>query len=132
MAGAQPRTSCRSLFKQLEILCVPYQYIHSLLNFVINNQEFFFRINTCVHNINTRNKHLLHSPNGNLSCFQKSTFYAGIKIFNGLPPSVTILKNDKAKFKAALRKYLLIHSFYSIDEFLCVKMIYNTVFVIYF
>jgi len=44
------------------------------------------------------------------SCFQKSTFYAGIKIFNSLPPSVTILKNDKAKFKAAFRKYtLLLH-----------------------
>jgi hypothetical protein len=26
MAGAQPRTSCRSLFKQLEVLPVPYQY----------------------------------------------------------------------------------------------------------
>jgi hypothetical protein len=38
------------------------------------------------------------------SCFQKSTFYAGIKIFN----SVTILKNDKAKFQAALRKYMLL------------------------
>jgi hypothetical protein len=32
-----------------------------------------------------------------MSCFQKSIFYAGIKIFNNLPPSVTILKNDKAK-----------------------------------
>jgi len=27
MAGAQPRTSCRSLFKQLEILPVSFQYI---------------------------------------------------------------------------------------------------------
>jgi len=29
---------------------------------------------------------------------------AGIKIFYSLPHSVTVLKNDKAKFKAALRK----------------------------
>jgi len=43
--------------------------------------------------------------------FQKSTFYAGIKIVNSLPPSVTILKNDKAKFKVALRKYLHALSF---------------------
>jgi hypothetical protein len=34
---------------------------------------------------------------------KKRAFYVGIKIFNRLPPSVTILKNDKAKFKAALR-----------------------------
>jgi hypothetical protein len=32
---------------------------------------------------------------------KKGTFYAGIKNFNTLPPSVTILENDKAKFKAA-------------------------------
>ena len=33
--------------------------------------------------------------------FKKHTFYAGIKIFNCLPPSLTILKSDKVKFKAA-------------------------------
>jgi hypothetical protein len=38
--------------------------------------------------------------------FLKNTFYAAIKIFSRLPPSVTLLKNDTAKFKAALRKYL--------------------------
>jgi len=38
--------------------------------------------------------------------FQKSTFYASIKMFNSSSPTVTILKYDKAKFKAALRKYL--------------------------
>jgi len=35
-------------------------------------------------------------------------------------------KNEKAQFKAALRKYLNMHSFYSVDDFLCVKIIYNT------
>ena len=38
--------------------------------------------------------------------FEKSTFFAGIKIFNSLPTSMTILKNDKANFKAGLRRYL--------------------------
>jgi hypothetical protein len=33
VAGAQPRTSCRGIFKQFEILPVPCQYIHSLMNF---------------------------------------------------------------------------------------------------
>jgi len=30
---------------------------------------------------------------------------------------VTILKNDKAKFKAPYRKYLHTHSFYPVDKF---------------
>jgi len=45
----------------------------------------------------------------------------------GSPPRVTIFENDKAKFKAALRKYLNTHCFYSVDEFLCVEMVCNTV-----
>jgi hypothetical protein len=118
MAGAQPNTSCISLFKQLEILRVPYQYVLSLLNFIINNQEIF-QTNSSIHNINTRNKHHLHSPNGNLSPPppQKSTLSAGIKIFNSLPLNVTILRDDKAKFKAGFRKYLHTHFSYSVDEF---------------
>jgi hypothetical protein len=38
MAGAQPRTSCRNLFKQLQILPVPCQYILSLMNFIVSDQ----------------------------------------------------------------------------------------------
>ena len=115
MAGAQSGTTCRSLFKKLEILPVPCQYILSLINFIINNQEIF-QTNSSIHNINIRNKHHLHRANAHLSCFQNSTFYVGIKIFNILPSNVTILKVRQGKCKAALRKCLT-HSFYSVDEF---------------
>jgi IS1 family transposase len=79
MAGAQPRTSCKSLLKQLEILSLSCQYLFSLSNFIINIQEIF-QTNLSIHNIKTRNKHHLHRPNDKLSCFQKRMFYAGIKI----------------------------------------------------
>ena len=89
------------------------------MNFITNNQEIF-RTSSSIPNNNTRNKHQLHKPNANLSCFQKSTFYVAIKIFNSLPPSVTILQKDNAKFKAALKKYLKTHCFYCVDElFVC-------------
>ena len=80
MAGAQCRTSRRSLFRQSEILTVPSQYILSFISFIINIHEIF-QTNSSIHNINTSNKHHLHRPSTNQSCFQKSTFYAGIKIF---------------------------------------------------
>ena len=87
------------------------------MNFIINNENIFS--NSSIHNI-TRSKHHFYRLNANLSYFQKSIFYGGIKIFKSIPSSVTILKNDKAKFKAALRKYLHMHSFYSVDEiFMC-------------
>jgi hypothetical protein len=87
------------------------------MNVFINNQDNF-QTNPLVHSINTRNKHHLHRPIANLSCFQKSAFYSGIRIFNSLPRSLTNLKNEKAQFKVALRRYLNAHSFYSVDEFL--------------
>jgi len=37
--GVQLRSSCRSLYQQLEILPVKCQYILSLINFITNNQE---------------------------------------------------------------------------------------------
>jgi len=57
--------------------------------------------------------------------FKKSTFCAGIKLFS----SVTILKNDKTKFKAALRKYLRTHCVYCVDVLCClwVEMVCSTV-----
>ena len=66
------------------------------MNFIINNQE-------------------------RLLVLKKSTFYVGIKIFNSLPSSVTVLKNDKTRFKAALKKYRSTHSFYSVDEYFMCK-----------
>ena len=99
MAGAQPSASRRRLLKtHVEILLVPCQCILSLMNFNINNQELF-QTNSYIHNTNARKKYHLHRPNARLNFFQTTTFYAGIKIFNSLPTSVTTLKNDKAQFK---------------------------------
>jgi hypothetical protein len=87
------------------------------MNFIVNNQEHF-QTNSAIHNFNTRNKNQLHRPIDNLSCFQKSAYHAGIKIFNSLPASLTCFVNKKAQFKVALKRYLIIHSFYSADEFI--------------
>jgi hypothetical protein len=70
------------------------------------------------HSVNTRNKNQLHKPTANLSCFQKSAYYAGIKISNNLPSNLTSLVNKKAQFKVTLKLYLITHSFYSVDEFI--------------
>jgi hypothetical protein len=83
----------------------------------VNNQELF-QTNSAVHSLNTRNKHQLHRPIASLSCFQKSAFSTGIKIFSSLPSNLTGMVNKKSQFKVALKRYLNTHSFYSVDEFL--------------
>jgi IS1 family transposase len=93
MAGAQPRASHTSLLHQSKILPVPTLYILSFMNFIINNQGNF-QTNSSIHNSNnTRNKHHLHRPNAKLSCFKKSTLYAGINICNISLASLTLLTN---------------------------------------
>ena len=104
-------------FKKLEILPVLCQYVFSLMNFPVDNQENF-QTNSSVHNIETKNTGHFHGPIANLSCFQKSAFYSGIRIFNSLPRELTNLKNEKAKFKVALKRYLNTYFFYSVDAFL--------------
>jgi hypothetical protein len=56
IAGVKPRHSCGNLFKRLEILPLPCEYIFSLMNFIVNNQELV-QTNSAVHSVNTRSKH---------------------------------------------------------------------------
>jgi hypothetical protein len=60
----------------------------------------------------------LHRPTTSLSCFLKSAYYAGIKIYNSLPSNITTLIDKQIQFKVALKRYLIIHSFYSVEEFM--------------
>jgi IS1 family transposase len=94
IVGANPQTPCTDLFKTLQISMLPREYIFSLLKVIINNLEHF-QTNSAIHCVNTRNKHHLHRPNADLTCFQKSTYYSGIKIFNNLPASLKSLVNEK-------------------------------------
>jgi len=105
------------LFKKSEILPVSCQYIFSLINFILNNKENF-QTNSSLHSINTTNKHHFHRQNVNLLCFERSTFYDGIRIFTSLPRCLTSPKQEKTQFKVAWGIYLNAHSFYSIYEFL--------------
>jgi len=60
------------------------------------------------------NQHIVNLPS---TMSSKKYILSWHKIFNSLLSSVTIFKIDKAKFKAALRKYLHTHSFYPVDDF---------------
>jgi hypothetical protein len=105
---------------KLQILPLPWEYIFSLLNIVINNLEYL-QSNSAIHFVNTRIKHRLHRPAANLTCLQKNTYYSGIKIVNNLPASLGCLTTEKAKFKIALKQYWNAHTSYCVDEFLLPK-----------
>jgi hypothetical protein len=99
------RNSCRPLFKQLQILPLPSQYIFSLLIFVNKNRELFLS-NSEIHNINTRYNNNLHLPSTNLTLVQKGVLYSGSKIYNHLQLSIKAHSTDAKRFKTILKSYL--------------------------
>ena len=117
MSGMGLRASCRGLFKKLEILPVPCQYILSLMLSIIDNPNNF-RTGLEMHGLYTRRRNHLFTPVANLASVQKGITYSGIKIFNSLPNSILNHRNDRNTFKNELYKYLLNYSFYSVKEFL--------------
>jgi hypothetical protein len=70
MARAEPRASCRGLFRRLDILPVPCQYIRSLVLFVRDNSENF-QTNSEVRGLHTRSKNQLFIANTNVTSVQK-------------------------------------------------------------
>jgi hypothetical protein len=78
MVGIGGREPWREYFRKLEILPLQSQYIYLLLSFAINNRQRF-KINSDIHNVNTRKNFDLHYPQSHLSVYQKGAHYTGIK-----------------------------------------------------
>ena len=117
MTNSNKRTSCRELFQDLGILPLCSQYILSLALFVAKNMDDFI-INSDIHPCNTRYNTNLHPPLARLTKYQKGVYYSDIKVYNCLLIRIKQLLGDLNKFKEALRKCLLVGSFYTIEEFL--------------
>jgi hypothetical protein len=89
----------------------------SLLMFVVQNKNSF-STNNENHNIDTRQRNNLYLPQENLTIYQKGAYYLGNKIFNNLPLEIKIVADNQKKFKLALKKFLYIYTFYTLEEFL--------------
>ena len=61
LSGAEPRASCRGLFRKLEILPVPCLYVLSLMLFIIDNPNDF-QTGLEVHGLHTGSKNQLSIP----------------------------------------------------------------------
>jgi hypothetical protein len=110
IAGVKCWNLCRNLFMRLEMLPLSCEYIFTLINFVVNNQERF----------QTQQFTLLIL--GIQTTHQLPTLHAGIKVFSTQPSNLRSLGIKKGpQFKVALTSYLNTHSFYSVEEFLTFK-----------
>ena len=101
ITNSSNRTSCRGLFKELDILPLHSQYILSLAIFVVKNMEIFIP-NSDIHTNNTRSKSNLFLPLTRLTKCQKGVYFAGIKIFNYLRENIKKV-SDNTNLKVNLR-----------------------------
>ena len=60
---------------------------------------------------------MVHMHSVDLTSVQKGVLFSGSKIHNHFPSNIKVLSDDAKPFKSALKKYLIEHSFYSLDEF---------------
>jgi len=116
MTKSRSRDSCRQLCKRLEILPLQSQYIFSVLLFVVKNKDMY-TTNQEIRNITKRSNTNLHPPVCKLTVFQKGAYYSGIKLFSHLPLKTKNLSNEIKLLKPALRRFLDLHSFYSVEEY---------------
>jgi hypothetical protein len=113
--NASNRVLWRELFNKLNILPLHSQYILSLLLFVVKNIEKFTS-NSEVHSTNIRHRSDLYTPSTKLTKYQKAVYNLGIKIFRHLPQNYKSLSSNEKKFKLVLKRFLLMGSFYTLDE----------------
>lgn len=115
MFGLSRRTSCRSYFSTQRILTLTGLYVFEMALYVRSNINSFIK-NTNFHKYNTRNKNDLCIPIHDLSTFERSPVYMGIKIYNYLP---IVIKNvtSVGLFKTELLKFLQNNVFYNLNEF---------------
>jgi phage-related holin len=94
-------------------------YIFSLLNFVIDNTTLF-KTNSEVYDVNTRGRNNFYLSQPRLSTY-KNGVYMGLKVFNHLPSFIKDLSDNKNQLKNTSNNYLLLNSFYSLNDFLTVN-----------
>jgi hypothetical protein len=90
IAGVNPRTPCRQMFKELNILTIVSLYILEVISYLRRHHQYV-QLNSNVHTYNTRRKRDIHIQS------YKTIFYK--------------------TFRKEKKSFLLQHAFYSVEEF---------------
>ena len=115
MAGVNPRTPCRQLFKELNILTVLSLYILEVISYLRRHHQFV-QLNSNVHTYNTRRKRDIHIQSYKTDLYKRRVVNMGSKLYNKLPDYIKEIESYKT-FRKELKSFLLRHAFYSVEKF---------------
>jgi hypothetical protein len=116
MVGVSPRTSCRQLFKELNILTLASLYILEVISFITKYSQSM-ELNSNVHTYKTQRKVVIHFQSYSTEIYKKkSVINMGTKSRNKLPNYIKEIDSYNAS-KKELKSFVLLHSFHSVEEF---------------
>jgi hypothetical protein len=74
-------------------------------------------MNSEMHNVNTWYNSNFHRTHVNLTAYKNGTYYTGIKVFTYLPTNIKDLSHNVNQFRLALKEFLHLRSFYTLEEY---------------
>jgi len=84
--------------------------------FVVKNRDLF-KLNSDIHKTSTRYNNDCHLPSAQSKWFQKGAFYSGIQKYNHFPLTTKELSYDVKRFRRALKRFIQLSSFLSLEEY---------------
>jgi hypothetical protein len=115
MAGVSARTSCRQLFKELNILTLVSLYILEVICYIRKHHQIVEIISN-IYTYNTQRKMDIHIQSYSTDLYKRSVINMGTKLYNKLPSYIKEIDSYKT-FRKKLKSFLLQHTFYSVEEF---------------
>lgn len=120
ICGADYLDHCKPLFKRLKVLPLPCQYILDLCMFVKKHPRLFPLHDNVLGKTRSRHNNKLYVPAQRLQIYSNNVYCNAIRIYNNLPERVR--EQPINKFKRVLNNWLLQERFYSIKEYLDLKI----------
>ena len=99
----------------MNILTLVLLYIMEVICYIRKHHQFV-DLNSNIHTHNTRRKMDIHIQSHNTDLCKRSVINMGTKLYNKLPGYIKEIDSYKT-FKKELKSLLLLHSFYSVEEF---------------
>lgn len=109
------KQSCKSVFRELNILTLPSLYIFKCLVDVHKEIDVLYK-EQHAHSYSTRFRNQLQYPIHRLTLVENTPYYMGLKLYNKLPDYIKELKINK--FKIVVKKLLIDKEYYNVNDFL--------------
>jgi hypothetical protein len=101
MAEVNSRTSCRQLFKELNILTIASLYILEVICYAKKKHHQFVELNSNIHTYNRRRNMDIHIQSHSTAFYARSIINMGTKLYNKLPGYIK--RNSYKTFKKELK-----------------------------